>query len=348
MSGHKRLPAAVLAGGVLALVALVGCEREPSVPSKNEGAEPSHGHGAHDHGAAAQGGGHSGEQATPGAAGHAHHPAPTPGHDHDHGSRGASPDHSTMGHGSEAHAGAQAPRHAGSVAQGGGHGHGGHAGMDHGPGHAAPRGITPGQARTGGTAGQDEHPGHDEHAGHAVTSPETPRAGATAPAGDHAGYSPVQGTMAPATAAAAPVAVAPGQPAATLRPGPLDAPAATSVRDAQRSAEIAEEMTGGRHGGHGGHGTGTYTHVDVGRGPGAYEGAEDQTPGAEVEPHHHDHGAATAPSGQAGEPAGHEHPGGAVKDAAAVYVCPMHPEVTSATPGTCPKCGMDLVERRKE
>jgi hypothetical protein len=27
------------------------------------------------------------------------------------------------------------------------------------------------------------------------------------------------------------------------------------------------------------------------------------------------------------------------------YVCPMHPEVTSDEPGSCPKCGMDLVPR---
>jgi Heavy metal binding domain len=27
----------------------------------------------------------------------------------------------------------------------------------------------------------------------------------------------------------------------------------------------------------------------------------------------------------------------------ASYVCPMHPEVTSSEPGTCPKCGMKLV-----
>ena len=27
------------------------------------------------------------------------------------------------------------------------------------------------------------------------------------------------------------------------------------------------------------------------------------------------------------------------------YYCTMHPEVTSDKPGTCPKCGMDLVER---
>lgn len=146
-----------------------------------------------------------------------------------------------------------------------------------------------------------------------------------------------------------PQAVPSGQPAATLRPDALDAPAATSVTDAQRSAEMAEEMTGGDHGGHGGHGghgAGTYTHVDAGRGPGAYDGSEEQTPGAG--PHHHGHGPATAaPSGQEEDHAGHEPPGGAVKDAA-VYACPMHPDVTSATQGKCPKCGMELVKRRKE
>ena len=34
--------------------------------------------------------------------------------------------------------------------------------------------------------------------------------------------------------------------------------------------------------------------------------------------------------------------GGGVQ-AASSYVCPMHPEVTSNSPGTCPKCGMKLV-----
>ena len=29
-----------------------------------------------------------------------------------------------------------------------------------------------------------------------------------------------------------------------------------------------------------------------------------------------------------------------------VYTCPMHPEVTSDKPGQCPKCGMDLVEKK--
>jgi hypothetical protein len=32
---------------------------------------------------------------------------------------------------------------------------------------------------------------------------------------------------------------------------------------------------------------------------------------------------------------------------AALYVCPMHPEVTSATPGKCPKCGMTLVRKAR-
>jgi len=29
-----------------------------------------------------------------------------------------------------------------------------------------------------------------------------------------------------------------------------------------------------------------------------------------------------------------------------VYTCSMHPEVISNKPGKCPKCGMDLVEKK--
>lgn len=79
------------------------------------------------------------------------------------------------------------------------------------------------------------------------------------------------------------VSASSGQPAMTLRPDALDAPAPTSEADAQRSAEMSEEMKG--MGGMGGHGMGTYRQVDAGRGPGAYEGSEKQIPGAE--PHHH-------------------------------------------------------------
>jgi len=84
-------------------------------------------------------------------------------------------------------------------------------------------------------------------------------------------------------AVAAPVAASPGQPARTLSSDPLDSPAATSVLDAQRSAAMAEEMSGGTSGmsgmnGMGGHETGTYRQVDAGRGLGAHEGSEKRPP----------------------------------------------------------------------
>lgn len=31
---------------------------------------------------------------------------------------------------------------------------------------------------------------------------------------------------------------------------------------------------------------------------------------------------------------------------AAVYICPMDTDVVSNAPGKCPKCGMDLVEKK--
>jgi hypothetical protein len=30
-----------------------------------------------------------------------------------------------------------------------------------------------------------------------------------------------------------------------------------------------------------------------------------------------------------------------------MYVCPMHPDVTSDKPGKCPKCGMELEKKSK-
>ena len=317
----RRWPAAALAGGV-ALAVWVGCGGEPSVASKSaaafreaqkkgetfEGSEHSHGHGA------VTPGGANPEESASG---------------HDHGQAEAAPDHAAMGHGGEGHGG-----HAGDD---------GHAGMDHGQSgqdrsHAAHSGAAKrdehaGHATRPSQDGQTGHSGHaaqDPHAGHDM-SPQTP------PSGGHAGHSadPTMdhgemdhGEMDHGEMAPAPVAVSPGQPAKTLSPDPLDAPAATSVQDAQRSAEMAEEMSGGGghegHGGHGGHGTtGTYRQTDAGRGPEAHEGSEPRTPG-------HD---------------SHQH--GAEDEAAASYVCPMHPEVTSAEPGKCSKCGMDLVKRRK-
>jgi len=107
------------------------------------------------------------------------------------------------------------------------------------------------------------------------------------------------------------LAVEPGGPAATLRPDALDAPAATSVADARRSAEIAEEMKGMSGGGHEGH-----------------EGHEGH-------------------AGHAGNTYVHQDAGRQMEEGEVVYACPMHPEVTSEAPGKCPKCGMTLVKRRK-
>ena len=47
---------------------------------------------------------------------------------------------------------------------------------------------------------------------------------------------------------------------------------------------------------------------------------------------------------------GHEQHGSApgAESQAVAYTCPMHPEVRSAEPGTCPKCGMALVPIEKE
>ncbi len=45
---------------------------------------------------------------------------------------------------------------------------------------------------------------------------------------------------------------------------------------------------------------------------------------------------------------GHEHAeGGEEGDAETYYTCPMHPSVVNDSPGACPVCGMDLVEKKK-
>ncbi|MES1241087.1 MAG: heavy metal-binding domain-containing protein [Acidobacteriota bacterium] len=292
------------AAGVLALAMLIGCGGEPSVASKSAAAfqeaqkkgKTFEGAG-HDHGA-------SHDQAAYGAA----EPAPAQGGEHHHGTAPET-DHSAMGHGggqpAERHATAQ---HGGHAAPSAGNEHTGHS-QPPTQGHEGhtpptPQAAAPGHDHTADS--QPAAPGHD----HAAVQPATPGQ-------DHAGHSASGETP------LRPLADLPEQPASILRPDPVDAPAATSVRDAQRAEEMNQAMSGA----HGGHGAGTYRHVDAGRGPEAYEGSEPQTPGAG--PQHHDHGAATGES-------------------AVVYVCPMHPEVTSNAPGTCPKCGMALVERREE
>jgi hypothetical protein len=88
------------------------------------------------------------------------------------------------------------------------------------------------------------------------------------------------------------VQASPGQPAATLRPDPLDQPAETSVADATRSAEMARE-TGGGHGMQ--HGATSYRQLDAGRDSvTTMPEGEGKPPGSSVTPkttaqapHHH-------------------------------------------------------------
>jgi hypothetical protein len=112
--------------------------------------------------------------------------------------------------------------------------------------------------------------------GFGAMTPEAPRTG-TPPSG-HADHAPAPAGRPAATPIAAPAAVLPGQPAATLRPDPLDAPAATSVAEAQGAAAMAREMAG-----HAGHGAGAYRQVDAGRGPVA------QPERSEEQEHKHEH-----------------------------------------------------------
>lgn len=56
------------------------------------------------------------------------------------------------------------------------------------------------------------------------------------------------------------------------------------------------------------------------------------------------HSATTTASAHAGDD---HHAAAGSEDAGAVtYVCPMHPEVSSSAPGSCPKCNMKLVPRK--
>ncbi len=60
--------------------------------------------------------------------------------------------------------------------------------------------------------------------------------------------------------------------------------------------------------------------------------------------HHHDPEPAPKPKASPKKPAAKK-PAAKKAPAGVVYTCPMHPEVTSSKPGTCPKCGMSLVRK---
>jgi hypothetical protein len=80
--------------------------------------------------------------------------------------------------------------------------------------------------------------------------------------------------------------------------------------------------------------------------PASPEGAPAPPEPASVAPgasshEHHEHPGQHEHHGQ--QPAGAE---GSAGQEAAVYACPMHPEVTSDAPGRCPTCGMNLEPKK--
>jgi hypothetical protein len=206
-----------------------------------------------------------------------------------------------------------------------------HAGMHHGAsGTGDEAGHAAGHASGAQGSGQPiDHAATGHHDGPGTTrQPAQP--GAHASMGHRAG----PGTAPPPASGPVP----PGAPAATLAPDPLDAPASTSLIEAQRSAAMAREMGGvGVHGGHGGHGgTGTYRHLDAGRGADAHGGLGDDEPSS---------GSPGPASGHAGH--GSETAGPTEDAEAMVYGCPVHSDVRSREPGSCPICGMALEKRRE-
>jgi hypothetical protein len=70
--------------------------------------------------------------------------------------------------------------------------------------------------------------------------------------------------------------------------------------------------------------------------------AHEEGPSQHVE---HDHAAGNPTSTHSSPPAAAMQAGSS-DGSATVYTCSMHPEVISAQPGKCPKCGMVLIPRK--
>jgi Heavy metal binding domain len=286
-------------------------------------------HAGMNHGAAPAGAADHSAHGAPGAVDHAAmgHGTATSGHaGHTPSARGGATDHAAMGHGTtmNAHAGHGTATRAGGSS---------HAAMGHGTTadpHAGHTATTPtaAHAQHGGTAPAAADP-HAQHRAPAATAQtdhsqhgamQMPAAAGT---GAHAQHG-ASATAAPAIAAAprSNVEMQRMQPAATLRRDAFDAPAAVSV------AEAAKATQGGGHEGHGTRGItpGEDRENPPSPMPATRDGSTNTAPATD----HRQHGAASSDATPA---------------AATVYACPMHPEVTSDKPGTCPKCGMTLVKK---
>ena len=148
---------------------------------------------------------------------------------------------------------------------------------------------------------------------------------------DHSSMAGMQHGAA-AAPASAPPATSAGinrlRPASTLKGDAFDAPAATAVSEAIKA----------QGGGHGGMEMRGITPGQDRENPPTPAPAFRDGPGAQ----------GSTPVRQNATPAAVDHSqhGQAAPVAESVYTCPMHPEITSEKPGTCPKCGMALVKKK--
>lgn len=130
------------------------------------------------------------------------------------------------------------------------------------------------------------------------------------------------------------------QPASTLQGDPFDAPAPAAVSEAAKASQ---------GGGHEGMEMRGITPGEDRENPPTPAPAIRDTPGTRTAAppamDHSQHGQ-TAPAAQPRTQSRATPSPQAQPAAATVYTCPMHPEVTSDKPGTCPKCGMALVKKQ--
>ena len=148
-------------------------------------------------------------------------------------------------------------------------------------------------------------------------------------------------------AAAAPAVAAPPttnaemqqmRPATTLRPDAFDAPVPVAVIEAAKSVQ-----GGGSEGQHTRGITPGEDHENPPTpAPATRDGRQQATPAPPPSMDHSQHAQPT-PAPPKPRAAATPKPKPA---AATIYTCPMHPEVTSDKPGSCPKCGMTLVKKK--
>lgn len=342
----------------------------PSATTASGAASPHDQHAGMDHstmhGAAAGAEHHAAMGHTGGSsAAHAGHGS-RPAADHSAMGHGGGGDHAGMGHGTSAasgHAGHQSSPHAATGHRTPGHetpGSGG-AHASHGAGaqthqqHGAAHQST--ARRASGAMDHTQHAGHTAHGadgqrresmshppGHATAQP----AHGAMPHATHAAPQPsAQHDHAPAaqmgsrtdphaghtSAAAVTSPLADAKPLAGLEPAGILTP---DVFDAARAAPVAEAAKAREGGHHGADTRGIVAGEDEENPPTPMPATRDQEAFDEssiVTAVTHD---AHASHAAASDPAD-----------AVMYVCPMHPEVTSATPANCPKCGMALVRKQK-